>query len=236
MDKNEEGVIFEGNQAEGQSDGQVPNTQVKPGQTEQPKPTQESPAIGLTKDELLQIIEERSNATLTESKRFAQSLVSKSENRFRERIGDIQERAKKLGLGENDPAVQEQINIVKREALKEEINPEGIEEQLPAQDAEPENPLAGYVQQRQEAISKEFGVVVGQNDPEAQNIQHETMEGFLLSYKEAAQAKKERIEKEGQLQGAPAGRLGNLGSGGAPGNPIAEINDPRELFKRAFNR
>jgi len=233
--ESEQAVTFDGNQVEGQPSGeQVQEAQVQPAPTGQPEPAKETPS-GLTKDEVLELIAESNQSTLTEAQRYAQSLVDKADNRFQKRIEQIQDRAKALGLGENDPAVQQQINEVKRQALVEEFNSEGQQEPSPAQGDAPTDPLAVYANQRQQAIIDEFGgIALQKSDPEAAGIKADTLEEYITSYRTQLAEKVKRLEQESKLPGKPATRLGNLGSGGAPGNPIVDINDPRELIKKGL--
>ena len=236
MDENGNTVTFDGNQVAGQPLEQ--NVQSEQIQSEAPgqSPANQNQLDNLTKEEVLQLIEKTREDVMTEAERWMQSQFDKRDNRLEKRIEAIQEQAKTLGLSNDDPAVQQKIMDERRRALDEAFDAKGNTGQPKAQQDAPANPLDGYVRARQQQIFTELGEMVTDNDPEAQSIQRDSLENFLYTYRKAVEAKKQRRDQETRTPGSPESRMGSLGSGGIPGNPIAEIRDPHELFKIAFGK
>ena len=215
-----EQVNFEGSQVAGQqSGGEVQGANVQQTQPGQPEPAKEH-TTGLTEDQVLELIAKSNQQTLTEAQRYAQSLVDKADNRFQKRIGQIQDRARELGLGSDDPAVQASINEVKRQALIEEFNSQGQQARQPVQEDEPADPLAAYAQQRQQALAQEFGGIdLKWSDPEAAGVKGDSLEDYLSTYRAALQKKAERLKAQPAQPQAqphtpqPAIRMPGLGQG-----------------------
>jgi hypothetical protein len=216
MSENDDVVTFGGDQGRGQaSAGQDHNRKVQPEDSGRSEPTNTVAQSGLTKEEAVNLLNDMKSEILSTTERWMTSQFDKRDSRLEKSIKEIQTRADKLGLDPNDPAIKDAIDSVKRKVLNEEFDVQGNRANEPAQANMPKDPLSGYVASRQAAISKEYGVIVTEDDPEAQNIDQSSMESFLTSYQAAAAAKKDRIAQAQQPKASPAARIPSLGQGSA---------------------
>lgn len=84
-----------------------------------------------------------------------------------------------------------------------------------------------------DAMMQKSGVYIDPEDPELSLIDQETTDEitFLTSVRAAIQAKQQRLA----AAGSPA-RMPNMSGAAKPGNPVANITDPDELWRMAMQK
>lgn len=195
---------------------------------QQPQGGQESKPETITKADLEALRKELSS----EVSRLIQSRTDKTESRLRTAIDTKLKRLDELtqGLGIDPQVIAAARTRIEQEALLDEVmSSDG------RQVAQPGQPLSKEVVEatnaRARALQEKAGVFIEQGDPEYSKLKlnQPNPYEFLDSLEAAIQEKANRMGK--QAEKAP-GRIGSLSSGSAPGNPIGEVNDPKQLLKQ----
>ena len=174
-----------------------------------------------------------------DASRIAQSFADKTDSRLTKRMQELNDRRKELE-SQGQPVSDEAFNrLVEEERLREIA----LGDVLPAQGGRYEltEDDVKEVNQKVAKIWEEAGVEIEENDPEAEHLNYDTPETFLATAKIAAQIKAERVNGQTETQSeettaSPAARIPTLGGQQKASNPIANITDPNELLRMAWEK
>lgn len=218
-----------------QEKGQAPEADV----VEEPKTDvasqKEEQPSGITREEV--------QALLDRQYRQLQSLVDKAEDRTVKRVQDrfaqLEDRRKKLeatGTRISDERFQQ---LKEEEAMKIFSEFDDDKDAQPFVDDGPTEAEKERVRLHTERIYKDAGVTIEKEDPEAKELNFDDPYYFLDSLRVAVQKKKARLEGQQKPEMSPetaAARSPAVGGSGGRSDPLDGITDPKELYKRHFER
>lgn len=170
----------------------------------QPDQTQDAPQLeGLSREEVLKMVKEAEETAF----RRAQGLITKTNTRIRERVGEIEQVLGKAGVT---------LDASQKAALVEQVtNQVSTEEPSEPASLEPPPP-ADPITQIASQMMKEAGVVVYEDDPEAKLIDMSNPYKFITSLPKAIEAKKARENTSSKTTNTPG-----MAGGGTPPSPYA---------------
>lgn len=195
-----------------------------------PIPQQNTPAPLFTDEQISamqDMIREHSRPiaqeVATNAFRGFQSITQKLENRVAAKFTELET----LGFS----LTPEQKNIIRETAKQELANePENATSQVAPNQTQtpPVDPIT--VAEAQKLIQK-YGVQLENGDPELKNVVDDINQPyeFLKTFEQALTAKKARLVKQQAINDPK--NVPSAGQRGAPGNPIANINDMDTLYE-----
>lgn len=210
------------------------------GQPEQPlQPAEDAPKTQTQTvlpddifDRFGQIVDQR----LEQFSRTQQSRSDKQEARIRKEV-DNRIAAARQAFGDVTPEQEKQIASVTRSQLQSEQDFSG---ELPAQGKTPEtqapqttgtNHIEIAVNNRVNALYQEYGLELDDQDPEAQGIAEITDPfKYTQAVERALEVKKQRLAQTGETPKPPQTNIHTGGGGNTPTNPLANMNDPDQLW------
>jgi hypothetical protein len=225
-------------QAAGQPPEKVAPVQVQP---EQGNETQTSKFV--TVEEAQRLAKEAADQALRRAQQFFDVNQNQFGKRIQERVSQLEkawDAMAKAGLQVPDEAGKERV---RQRAIQEELTAPNssqppsspsaqVEVKGQAENPEPQDPVTAEAWRMMQAA----GVSIEATDPEAATLDQSSPYAFLKSVDAAINAKRERLGTQpvSGLSTSSARTPTNLGAAGKQANPIAHINDPRELYKLGF--
>jgi len=192
-----------------------------------PETAQGAQGNGLT----LEQIRAEMKVALVESKREEQSQRDKLEARVKKQVQDL---ATMFTAANGAAPTADQMKVIEQAARQQAVEPAESPAPAPAPaqtqaaPAPGDNPLIALASE----IMQEHGVTLEENDPEAKGLKLDEFKGtpraWLKAFEAAVIAKQERTAPP-----IPGAVLPTSGGGSTPGNRIANIIDPNQLFKLA---
>lgn len=182
-----------------------------------------------------------------EATRVAQSLSDKSEHRLTKRMNELEDRRAKMAADGHVISDESFDQLKEQETLRAladddaQADPSGVGSQE-------DERVSAVVNRRAVQIMQEVGedqgvdnLTIEESDPEAKLLKFDSPENFLISMKEAAETKAERLSGgepavEEVLDESLMARVPTISGKSRRSNPIANMTDPSDLYDLAFSK
>lgn len=184
----------------------------------QPRPLDES--------RVQEIVKKSMTETMSEFYKQQKSQMDKQEARIKKEVQSQIESLKKIGIDVSDDMAKN-IETIKRQEIVTESQSDGLSDDAGQQtppDQSTKDPVILAAMREVETLEKSYGFELDQTDPEAGMIDHTSPFKFTKSYEKAMEAKKERLESEGNLPDNPLAQIPTSGGGSTPGNKLNNMN------------
>jgi len=183
-------------------------------------------------DQIKQIVDKTVNESMSNFFKQQKSQMDKLESRINKNVEKQVSILKKSGI-DVTPEMEKGIEQATREEVVSEYSQEDSGQpagQPAAQSPVSTDPVFQAAMAEVAQLEKKFGVELFQEDPEASMVNMASPFKFTQSYEQALQAKAERMKSNGGRQRDPMAGVHLGGGGSTPGNPLANRNNPDELW------
>ena len=215
-----------------------------------PEAGKETTAEGLTKDQVLQLIDQKVGQQSEEDRKFTQSLVDRADTRMTKKVREKLAPIDELLKGMNLPAEQE--SKLKNELIDAIAEPESTQPSGQAEKGQKQTDQGGKGVDAITALGMELqkkaGVQIEENDPELAMVKLKgTPLEYIESIEQAISSKQKRLGTSGGAgtegaqepgeepgEGDAAARMPGLGTSGTRPNEIANETDPRTLIQKGL--
>ena len=165
--------------------------------------------------------------------RKAQSLVDKTGDRFAQRVQELEAKRTEMAA-KGQPVSDDAFNALIEQERMNELASTGEQAAQPGAGEQPDQAVIDETNRKADEIWKKHGLEdgIGDDDPEAGLLNHDTPEMYLQTAEAAALVKANRLKGDG-VETDPdqvAARIPSLGGAGTQSNPIENITDPNELL------
>lgn len=198
----------------------------------QPKP--------LDENRVKEIVKQSTKESMNEYYRLQKQQMDKQEARIKKEVQTQIESLKKIGIDVSDDMAKN-IETIKRQEIVTESQTDDLSEeagQQPKPDQSTKDPVILAAMREVEALEKSYGFELIESDPEAGMIDHTSPFKFTKSYEKAMEAKKERLESEGNLPDNPLAQIPTGVGSATPGNKLnnMSIDDVWEQARKSMRR